>query len=241
MITLTAKMQIQGKNSLPFKLGENRVGDSWLFGETINVIVNFNRRSLLSIETEITDRDNTNSISWGIISTGGHFEFNDTNSRFLGYANAGLLKEGIKVEFFIENTLTKAKETAGVYYTSDWNYDNNTRSVSVSFKDDLEQWQDIQIEGFSYDVRNPAKVLTNKNMADLYEWLYERTPKKYNMLSFSALDSATKNILNITTLPYPLLESGSLWTQWTKLCVVCGLHIYKNSQGITVCSYNYGA
>lgn len=241
MITLTAKMQIQGENSLPFKLGENRVGDSWLFGENINVIVNFNRRSLLSIETEITDRDNTNSISWGIISTGGHFEFNDTNSRFLGYANAGLLKEGIKVEFFLENTLTKAKETAGVYYTSDWNYDNNTRSVSVSFKDDLEEWQDIQIEGFSYDLRNPTKVLPYQTMKWLYWWLYNKTPTKYNMLKFDSLDDKTKEILNSTTIPYPLLESGNLWSQWTKLCVVCGLHIYKNSQGKTVCVYKNGA
>jgi hypothetical protein len=116
-------------------------------------------------------------------------------------------------------------------------------SVSVSLQDNLVEWQEIQIEGFGYDPRNPYKVLANGTMEDLYNWLQngDRTPTKYRMLRFERLDEQTQNILRYTKIEYPLLKSGSLWEQWTKLCQVCGLYIYKNSQGNTVCSYTYGS
>jgi hypothetical protein len=80
-------------------------------------------------------------------------------------------------------------------------------------------------------------------MANLYVWLQDstRTPSKYKMLPFNELDENTRTILMNTRLSYPLLESGTLWEQWTKICEVCGLYIYKNNEGKTVCSYTYGS
>jgi hypothetical protein len=60
------------------------------------------------------------------------------------------------------------------------------------------------------------------------------------MLSINELDEDTQAVLNNTYIQYPLLESGSLWQQWTKLCQACQLHIYKNSDGVVVCRYNGG-
>lgn len=236
MITLTAQMRIQGENPLPFALGVSELGGGALFGETIYEEVKFDRRNLISIESEVKDRADIDKPSFGIISTGGSLSFKDNSSRFLNYANAGLLTEGIGITLSFENTVKKTKNQVGLYYTTDWDYDNDSRSVSVSFKDDLEEWQDIQVNGFDYDPRNPFKVIAEGKMSNVYRWLYNVTPTKYKMISFDGLDEKTRTILEETKLQYPLLKNGTLWSQWSKLCEVCGLRIYKNMVGNTTCN-----
>ena len=127
------------------------------------------------------------------------------------------------------------QETVCVMKTKEWDYDNNSRTVNVSIGDDLEEWQNIPIAGFQYDPENETSVLQNKSAADLYKWLYERTPSSYKMYNYDELDVATKNVLETTFFEYPLLKDGSLWLQWSKLCEVCGLYIYKTKTGRTAC------
>ena len=102
------------------------------------------------------------------------------------------------------------KNDVGTFYTADWSYDVDNRTVSVSIKDDLEEWQDINVEGFNYDPRNPNKVLPNRTMLDLYKWLWERTSSRgYKMQRVDELDDATKTKLNSTYIEYPLLKQGN--------------------------------
>ena len=205
------------------------------------ISINLDRKNLISLNRSIFDRSDYKLPSYGIISNTGNIQFNDLDGEIRDYAEQMLLKSDLKVVMNINNTLAKTSQQIGEFETRQWDYDNNSRIVSVSLKDDLEEWQDIQVDGFEYDVRSPSKVLPNKNMANLYNWLYERTPRKYKMLSFDELNSDTQSILEKTTIPYPTLKSGSLWAQWTKLCTACALYIYKNSESKTVCSHNYGA
>lgn len=208
-------------------------------GEKIDI----NSRNLISLSTSIFDRSDYKLPSYGIISNVGNLEFNDNNEKIKNYAEDLILTSDLKVKITLNNTLTNKSEQVAVMETKEWTYDNDNKSVSVSLKDDLEEWQDIQVSGFNYDPRNPNAILTNRNMEDLYRWLQNesRTPSKYNMLDFDDLDSNTKSILTNTILNYPLLEDGTLWEQWTKLCEVCGLYIYKNNKGETVCSSTYGS
>lgn len=247
MITLTAKIEINQENPVPFTIGESVIGGNSLIGETINVTKEFDRRNLLSIERSIFDRSDLKLPSWGIISNVGRLEFNDANNRFLGYANAGLLVEGMKCELYLNNTLAKgATEKIGTFYTDTWDYDNDNRVVSVSLKDDLEEWQEINVAEIKYEPNKPQ----HKSFAYFYEILWSLTSNreyngvkgngKYNMLALGELDGYTGEVLYNTRIKYPLLNYGSLWAQWTKLCQVCQLHIYKNSDGIIVCRYNGG-
>jgi hypothetical protein len=212
-------------------------------GIYINISIDINYHNLIGLNRHITYRGDTKLPSYGIISNTGNLEFNDLNGEIRDYAEQLLLTSDLKVVINLNNTLAKTHEQVGIFETRDWDYDNDNRSVSVSLKDDLEEWQDIQVQGFGYDPRNPSKILIDKSMANLYDWLQDsaRTPSKYKMLSFSQLDEKTQNILTSTTIDYPFLENGSLWEQWTKLCEVCGLYIYKNNEGNTVCSYTYGS
>ncbi len=219
-----------------------------IHGIYIDISIDLNYSNLISLNRSITYRSDNKLPSYGIISNTGNLEFNDLDGEIRDYAEQMLLTSDLKVEIMLNNTLANTHERVGVFETEKWDYDNDNRSVSVSLKDDLEEWQDIQVQGFSYDPRNPKAVLTNGTMADLYKWLQRqdengnyRTPKKYQMLSFEELDTKTQTILENTILDYPLLENGSLWEQWNKLCEVCGLYIYKNNEGKTVCTYTYGS
>lgn len=214
-----------------------------IMGIYVEISIDIDYRSLIALNRSITYRGDNKLPSCGIISNTGNLEFNDLNGEIKDYAEQLLLTSDLKVVITLNNTLADKHEQIGIFETRDWDYDNENRSVSVSLKDDLEEWQDIQVEGFNYDPRNPSAVLTERTMANLYVWLQDktRTPEKYNMLSFNELDEKTKNILKNTTIDFPLLENGTLWQQWQKLCEVCGLYIYKNNEGNTICTYTYGS
>ena len=224
MITLTAKIEINQENPVPFTIGKSVIGGGDLIGTTINVTKEFDRRNLLSIERSIFDRSDLKLPSWGIISNVGSLEFNDINKRFLAYANAGVLVEGMKCELYLNNTLVNgAIERIGTFYTDTWDYDNDNRVVSVSLKDDLEEWQNILLE--EYPLQNAM------TMYEIYEYLVGKTPSKWEFILDN--ETTTTRLKNITC-PYPYLESDNLWAQWQKLCEVCALYIYKNNDGKVV-------
>lgn len=204
---------------------------------SIDIIVN--KRNLISFNGKITDRSDIKTPSYGIISNTGNLEFKDINGEIRDYAEQMLLTSELKAYIRLENTLYNAIEYVAVYETREWNYDNDNRKVSVSLKDNLEEWQDIYIEGFDYDPRNPTKNF--ENALGLYIWLKKNTPIKYVLPIAQDLDSKTKDILSNTKIPYPLLKSGTLWQQWTKLCQLCGLYIYKKPSGAIACTYTYGS
>lgn len=215
-------------------------------------IIKIDQRNVLSIESSIFDRSDLKMPSFGIISNQGNIEFNDYDGAILKSIEKLELTSGQKCEIWLNNTLVEgASKLVGQFETNQWDYDNDNRIASVSIKDDLEEWQEINVEKLNYDAQNPIA----KNVSFFYNYLWEITSNRqftdgngnkhsgkgnYNMLSLNELDNKTKNELNNTYIQYPFLESANLWQQWTKLCHVCRLHIYKNFEGIIVCKYNGG-
>lgn len=222
MITLTAKMRIQGENLLPFVIGESAIGDFKMLGDYIVVDVDFDKRNLISLESGISSRGDTENPRGGIISNAGSISFRDTNFRFRNYAIAGLLKDGIKTEIFLGNSLKNTRSLVGTYYTSDWDYDNENHTVSVSLKDDLEEWQDIQVE--------ELKLQSEMTISGILDYLKGKTPSKF-------VFEETPVLISLSTIcKFPYLESGSLWAQWEKICEIAQLCIYKNEENNVVIS-----
>jgi hypothetical protein len=203
--------------------------------------INIDSSNLISLVKNLMDRSDYSLPSYGIISNTGEIEFKDTTRRVLLYNEVGLLTSDLVAVLKLKNTDNDYEENIGIMETADWNYNNYSRVVNVSLRDDLEEWQDIQVEGFSYNPKFPFEKWANGSMADVYMWLEERTPTKYNMFDFEELDSETRTILSNTKINYPLLNNGTLWQQWNKLCKVCGLYIYKDNNGRTVCRYTLGS
>ena len=218
MITLTAKIHI-----------------------TANSTIEINRRNVISIESSNFDRSDLRLPSFGIISNTGRIEFNDFDGRVLRLAEENSLTKGLQCEIFITNTLADGVEQrVGDFETEQWDYDYNNKVVSVSLKDDLEEWQDINVSALSYDPRNSKE----QNCEWVYRQFWQHTDARkngnYKMQSFDELVDATKKILKNTYIKYPFYETANLWAQWTKLCEVCQLHIYKDEYGTVVCRYNGG-
>lgn len=210
-----------------------------IYGITTNLLIDVDRHNIVNIDCSNFDRSDVRYANFGIISNVGNIEFRDIDNEVLNYAEEGLLKKGLDCKIELVNTLNKKTKLISSYLTSQWNYDNDSKTVSVSLKDDLEEWQDINIKGFSYDPRD----LTPKNLQNYYVYLYNLTPKKYNMLAFDELDENTKTVLEKTYIKYPMLKDATLWQEWTKLCLVCQAHIYKgiiDNEVRTIFRYNEG-
>lgn len=188
----------------------------------VNIDIDY--RNLISISRSIFDRSDLKLPSFGIISNTGNIEFNDNSGEIRDYAEQLLLDSGLKCEIKLNNTLVDgASERIGLFETDEWDYDNDNRVVSVSLKDDLEEWQNILLE--EYPLQNAM------TMYEIYEYLVGKTPSKWEFILDN--ETTTTRLKNITC-PYPYLESDNLWAQWQKLCEVCALYIYKNNDGKVV-------
>lgn len=193
-----------------------------------------NKHNVLSLDKITSRQSDVKYASFGIISNGANIEAMDYDRQIGELAEEGYLQGGLEIKIYINNTLAKKTELIGDLVTSEWDYDNNSRVVKVSAQDKLIEWQDIAVEGFEYDPNAPFKVVDG-TMANIYKWLHAKTPRKYNMIAYDDLDSNVKTILQTTKINYPFLKSSYLWQQWTKLCQVCGLCIYKATNGKIVC------
>lgn len=203
--------------------------------------IEINLKNLISMSCSIFDRSDLKLPSFGIISNTGEIEFNDFDGKVLRYAEDNKLVEGLGVEIHINNTISDGvNDRVGYMETSQWDYDYDNKVVRVSLKDDLEEWQDINVPQYKYNFVNSDV----KN----FKWLYDKLlgitntngSGNYNMQKFDDLDEQTKKVLENTYIKYPFYNKDSLWAQWTKLCEVCQLHIYKNNYGVVVCRYNGG-
>lgn len=181
-------------------------------------------RSLRSVSHKIIDRGDIELPSYGIMSNSGSFEFKDIDNQIQEYIEERLLRANMQVEFFINNTTTKITQKIGEARTNKWNYNVSNYVVSVSLKDDIEEWQNIQIDKQSYYIY--SEITT---MLDVYNSLKSITPTKYR---FASLSTDVSTYLSNIKLGYTArLESGSLWSAWDKFGKANALHIFKNKQG----------
>lgn len=194
------------------------------------ISIKVDNRNMINIERSIFDRSDIKFPSWGIIANSGNIDFNDLNGEVKDYIEQQLLKSDLAVYFEITNTLVQnKKEQVGKFATDKWNYDNNNRVISVSLKDDLLKWQDILV--------TEMQLQEEITMKQLYDYLVSLSIG----YEFEPLDLDTLSILTSTICEYPYLKSGSLWNEWTKLCVTCCLYVYKNNNNSVVTSSEFGS
>ena len=196
-----------------------------LSGIYINVSINLDNKNLAGIDFSTMTRSDNAQPSWGIISNQGTIRFNDINGEVWDYAGQLLLQSGLDVKISLNNTLKGKSQIVGMYNTFAWDYDKYSRVVSVTIKDDLEEWQNIQIEEF-YCIGN------DKTMLDVHNYLKSKTPARYKFATIPDDVSDREDIegaLSAIKIPYIHLSQGSLWSGWNKLCSVAMLKIYMNS------------
>ena len=214
-----------------FILGQSLLGDGSVFAEADKKMILIGKRNKRSIEVDILSRDSIETPSWGIISNRGTVSFiDDAEGSLYKYAASGALRSGYPIEIFCENTITKKSERIAYMFTEKWNYNNNNRNVSVSIKDDLERFQEIQFSGI--------ELSQSSTLYDIYE-IFKSASQRYGF-SFSPLKDEVRDILKATTIEFPVISAGNLWSKWDNLCKCACIYIYKNHDNEVELNYYYG-
>jgi hypothetical protein len=192
-------------------------------------------RNVLSFETQSKSRSTLDEPIYGIISNGARLTIEDKDKTLLGLLNTNQLY-GKKCYTTLFNTLKGTQSDISAFFVDKVDYDTVNYICNLTFTDGLQEWQNIQIEGYKYDPYEsdtPAEILSEKSWAGVYKYLYSKTPAKYLMSEFNFLPNAVKSILYAKDYSLvSFLNSGSLWKQWTKLCEAGGFCIYKKPDGI---------
>lgn len=176
------------------------------------------RRSLISVDSNIIDRSDISLPSWGVISNRGNLFFNDINGDVLDYAEQGLLQEGQEVNIYLKDTLSGLETTVGSFVTISWDYDNNSKVVTVELSDGLEDLQQIQ-----------NILMYPKYDEDTMLYVLQKVlESKYILQNDIVFLGNTLYFLRNTTLSLYEFPRESVWAQLQKVCDVCGLYVCVN-------------
>lgn len=221
------KVQVDKTNSVTVIINNwNRANYPLRIQGISGFYISLNQHNIISIRNSIYDRNDERTPSYGLFSNVGNLKFIDVDSRVRFYIEARQLDESKLCQMYLANNSNK--QEVGLFYTHQWNYNNNTNEVNVTLQDNLIEWQKINVEGIAYNYKNPI----SRPLKYFYDYLKDIAEN--NGFEFEPLDSTTYNILNTTTINYVFLESDTLWKEFEKLCVVAQLYIYKNNDNKVV-------
>lgn len=197
------------------------------------------KRNLHSLEQSIVDRSDVVLPSWGIISNGGRIAFSDFISQnengqkywtIRQLADTRELVGGLETEISLNDTLANTSYDFKNYITDTWDYDSNSREVSVSLTDGLAEWQDTVVDVLPFRATTPQNV----NGEYIYKHWYGKTPSKFKMKDFANLDENTKTALSKFSAALFISEDTNLWSAWTTFCEAVQARIYRNNKGETI-------
>lgn len=200
------------------------------------ISINIDKTNLISIEREIKDRADFSLPSFGVISNNGKVSFVDTTGEIKDYAEMKLLKSGLPISIYLNNTLKNKTQVIGFYRTTEWNYDEYNKQVSVSFDDGLTILQDITIPAINFIPSSHPEISGEQ----VYKAFYAIAEGYgYILPHFDNLDYETRGLLRKLYFPFKIRESCGFWTALQKFCEATQCHIYREN-GETVFKYKGG-
>jgi hypothetical protein len=198
-----------------------------LSAEIIANGVTYEIRNLSSIEFSGQDRSDTTLPSWGIQSNSGSLEFNDADGEILALHKNGYI---VNSKIFIYLNIGNREKQIGSFSISDIKKQTPSFQTTLEFSDVLTSWQNITMPKYYYPYAD--KDIYAK---DIIDTLCERSGVE---LKYS--DEATRTRLSNLRVFIPLLESGSLWSQMTKICELGACYIYCDNEGVPNIHYSGG-
>ena len=155
----------------------------------------------------------------------GQIQYYDYDSLILPLLENKGLNTTKKIEIYINNTLSNVHKNIGEFYSQNWKYDNDSRLVTVTIIDDLQEWQEIVI--------NKDSLLINYNYLDLFYEIKAYPPSKFK---FNVSQDILDYLSSIKETGKNNLSASILWAKWQEFCEATMLHILKNDKGEVVVS-----
>ncbi len=229
-------------NENPFILGreDSKLGEGKTFGNEVIVKNIVDKRNIVSIETEIRDRDAIDYPSFGVISNSGRICFKDVGGVFRQYVVDGNVRVYDPVDIYLSNTITNGREQVGSYFIGDIYYDQDSTEMTFQLTDGLEMMQDFDFEGinpYKYS-QNDTNMGISTTILDIFDEFVISAKSKMD-IGFSFFGETSSNMEKIT-VPTPIVEKSSLWVAFQKVTIPSQSHIFKNKNGNVTIAYNGG-
>lgn len=197
---------------------------------TITIIVD--DKNLDSFTYSLYDRENNDEPSYGVVSNSGTLSFVDSTGEILGYANMRLLKDLTGVEICVSNSITKESHVFIKAFTQEWEYDNDSRVVTLTIEDGLSAV--LQNIPFYNELFQAPKSTGDIAFVEIYNDIYDKVPSYFSMPSYDELNADVKSLIeNISADSYKP-EEENLWSAIDAFAKAVGLHIYYDNNKIKV-------
>lgn len=196
----------------------------------ITIVVD--EKNLDSFTYSLYDRGNNGEPSYGVVSNSGTLSFVDSTGEILDYANMRLLKDLTGVEVRVSNSITKESHVFIKAFTQEWEYDNDSRVVTLTIADGLSAV--LQNIPFYNELFQAEKSSGDKAFVEIYNDIYDKVPSYFSMPSYDELNADVKSLIeNISADSYKL-EEANLWSAIDAFAKAVGLHIYYDNNKIKV-------
>lgn len=181
--------------------------------------IKITKSSLKSFERNLMGASSQNEISYGLVSNSASIELFDIDGRLKSYMEQGLISGTFPIKVYLVDTLTGKSQSVLKYYATDFNYNNDDFSFSVSMSDKLDELQ-------NYDM-DYIKILKNTTLADTLGNFLENT----NYVALYELYS--DDISNVSSTK-DYVYSGTVWDNVNQLCISDCMKGYVNEEGYLV-------
>ena len=181
--------------------------------------IKITKSSLKSFERNLMGASSQNEISYGLVSNSASIELFDIDGRLKSYMEQGLISGTFPIKVYLVDTLTGKSQRVLKYYATDFNYNNDDFSFSVSMSDKLDELQ-------NYDM-DYIKIPKNTTLADTLGNFLENT----NYVALYELYS--DDISNVSSTK-DYVYSGTVWDNVNQLCISDCMKGYVNEEGYLV-------
>ena len=201
-------------------------------GIYVDITIMVDEKNLDSFTYGLYDRASNDEPSYGVVSNSGTLSFVDSTGEILDYANMRLLKDLTGVEICVSNTITKESQVFIKAFTQEWEYDNDSRVVTLTIADGLSAV--LQNIPFYNDLFHAYKSSGDRAFVEIYNDIYEMVPSYFSMPSYDELNADVKSLIeNISADSYKP-EEGNLWAAIDAFAKAVGLHIYYDNNKIKI-------
>lgn len=188
---------------------------------------NFESRDIISLNSSRPKKNSNQNPDWGLASGKFDLTVSDFNNKFKEYIDNDEFTVPLVV--YLNDTLSGKSERSGTFFVTSAEYDKYSKLITFKGETRLIFLQNVK-----------AKAIPLQSAMTYYQ-LYELLKSKSaSLFSFEPLDSETESYLKSNTCLYPYIESGSLWSQWTKFCEMGALQLYVSKNDMLKLSYDLG-
>ena len=185
----------------------------------LSLAVKITKSSLKSFERNLMGASSQNEISYGLVSNSASIELFDIDGRLKLHMEQGLISGTFPIKVYLVDTLTGISQRVLKYYATDFNYNNDDFSFSVSMSDKLDELQNYDIDYIN--------IPKNTTLGGTLGKFLENT-------NYSVFNELYNDDISNVSSTKDYVYSGTVWDNVNQLCISDCMKGYVNEEGYLV-------